>query len=146
MQIAASLMSFWLKSFQPQCAPGIFNLNQKFHGVSCFWGLYIHEIVQNQSRKTSVIGLPKFTIVKMARKCHHHATFTIENLIFEDYSFGSPMTDVFLDWFWILLYIWKPQKQETPWNFWSRLKIPGAHSEYISDQKLGNFSFWSNSQ
>ena len=90
-------------------------------------GLYIHETVQNQSRKTSVIGLPKFTIVKMARKCHHHATFTIENLIFEDYSFGSPMTDVFLDWFWILLYIWKPQKQETSWNFWSRLKIPGAH-------------------
>ena len=80
-----------------QCAPGIFNLNQKFHGVFCFQGFYIHEIVQNQSRKTSVIGLPKFTIVKMARKCHHHATFTIENLIFEDYSFGSPMADVFLD-------------------------------------------------
>ena len=24
-----------------QCAPGVFNLNQKFHGLSCFWGLYI---------------------------------------------------------------------------------------------------------
>ena len=42
-----------------QCAPGIFNLDQKFHGVSCFWGLYMHKIVQNQSRKTSVIRLPK---------------------------------------------------------------------------------------
>ena len=91
MQIAIALYSM------SQCAPGIFNLDQKFHGVSCFWGRYIHEIVQNQSRKTSVIGLPKFTIVKMARACHHHVTFTIENLIFEDYSFGSPMTDVFLD-------------------------------------------------
>ena len=40
---------------------------------------------------------PKYTFVKMARKCHHHATFTIENLFLEDYSFGSPMTDVFLD-------------------------------------------------
>ena len=25
----------------------------------------------------------------------------------------------------------KPQKQETPWNFWSRLKIPGAHCDKI---------------
>ena len=81
----------------PQCAPGIFNLDQKFHGLSCLWGIDIHEIVQNQSRKTSVIGLPKFTIVKMARKCPLHATFITENLIFEDYSFGRPMTDVFLD-------------------------------------------------
>ena len=53
--------------------------------------------VSNQLKKPSVIGLPKFTIVKMARKCHHHATFTMENLIFEDYSFGGLMTDVFLD-------------------------------------------------
>ena len=84
-------------SYGSQCAPGIFNLDQNFHRVSCFWDLYTHEIVQNQSRKISVIGLPKFTIVKMARKCHHHATFTIEILFFEDYSVGSPMTNVFLD-------------------------------------------------
>ncbi len=80
-----------------QCTPVFFNLDQKFHGISCFWGLYIHETVQNQSRKTSVIGLPKFTTVNMARKCPQHASFRIENLFFEDYCFGSPMTDVFLD-------------------------------------------------
>ena len=83
----------------PQCAPapGIFNLNQKFHGLFCFWGLYIHETVWNLSRKISVISLPKFTTINMARKCHQQANFSIKNLFFEDYSFGSPMTDVFLD-------------------------------------------------
>ena len=40
------------------CAPGVFNLDQKFHGLSHFWGLYIHETVQNQPRKTSVMGFP----------------------------------------------------------------------------------------
>ena len=79
------------------CAPSIFNLNQKFHGFSCFLGIDIHETVQNQSRKTSVIRLPKFTTVNMARKWHQRASFSIENLFFEDYSFGSLMTDVFLD-------------------------------------------------
>ena len=47
-----------------QCTPGIFNLDQKFHGLSCIWRLNIHETVQNQPRKTSVIRLPKFTTVK----------------------------------------------------------------------------------
>ena len=42
-----------------QCAPSIFNLDQKFHGLSCFWGIDINEAVLNQSRKTSVIRLPK---------------------------------------------------------------------------------------
>ena len=36
------------------------------------------------------------------------------------------MTDVFLHWFWTVLHTWKSQKQESPWNFWSRLKIQGA--------------------
>ena len=80
-----------------QCIAGIFNLDQKFHGLSCIWGLYIHETVQNQSRKTSVIRLPKFTTVNMARIWHQRASFSIENLFFEDYSFGSLMTNVFLD-------------------------------------------------
>ena len=53
-----------------QCASGIFNLNQKFHELLCYWGLYINETVQNQSRKTSVIGLPKFTTANMGRKRH----------------------------------------------------------------------------
>ena len=86
-----------IKSLQAQCAPSIFNLDQKFHGLSCFWGIDIHETVQNQSRKTSVIRLPKFTTVNMARKWNQQASFSIENLFFEDYSFGSLMTDIFLD-------------------------------------------------
>ena len=57
-----------------QCAPSIFNLDQKFHGLSCFWGIDIHETVQNQSRKTSVIRLPKFTTVNMARKWNQQAS------------------------------------------------------------------------
>ena len=56
-------------STHTQCALGIFNLEQNFHGLSLFCGLCIHETVQNQSGKTSVVGLPKFTTVNMARKC-----------------------------------------------------------------------------
>ena len=78
-------------------------------------------------KKTSVIGLPKFTIATIARKCHQHASFSKENLFFKDCSFGSLMTDVFLDWFWTVSCISIPQKQESPWNYWSRLKILEAH-------------------
>ena len=80
-----------------QCTPGIFNLNQKFHGLSCLLGIDIHETNQNQSRETSVIRLQKFTTVNMVRKCHQWASFSIGNLFFEDYSIGSLMTDVFHD-------------------------------------------------
>ena len=69
--------------------------DQKFHRLSYFWGLYVHEINQNQSRKTSGIGLPKFTTVNMARKCPQDAIFSIEKLFLEDYCFGSLMPDVF---------------------------------------------------
>ena len=66
-----------------KCTPSIFNIDQKFHGLSCFWGLYIHETVQNQSGKKSVIGLPKFTTVNMAKKCNQIASFSsIEKLVF----------------------------------------------------------------
>ena len=63
-----------------QCTPDIFNLDQKFHGLSCFWGIDIQETVQNQSRKTPVIRFPKFTTVNMARKYHQRAGFSKENL------------------------------------------------------------------
>ena len=46
-------------------------------------------------KKNSVIGLPKFTIVIMTENWHQLASFSKENLFFEDYSFGSPMSDVF---------------------------------------------------
>ena len=88
--------------------PSTFNLDQKFHGLSCFWGIDIHKTVQNQSRKTSVIRLPKFTTVNMARKWHQRPSFSIDNLFFEDYFFGSLMTDIFLDWFLTFLFIWNP--------------------------------------
>ena len=80
-----------------QCASSNFNLDQKFHRLSCFWDIDIDEAVQNQSRKTSVIRLQIFTTVNMARKCHGRASFSIENLFFEDYSFGSLMTYIFLN-------------------------------------------------
>ena len=80
-----------------QCAPSIFNLDQKFHGFSCFWGIDIHETVQNKSRKKYVIKLPKFTIINMTRKYYQRASFSIENLFYEHYSFGSLMTDVFIE-------------------------------------------------
>ena len=56
-----------------QCAPGVFNLDQKFHGLFCFCDLDIYKIVQNHMKKPSVNGVPTiftFSIVKMALKCH----------------------------------------------------------------------------
>ena len=64
-----------------QHAPGIFNLDQKIHGFSYFWGIYIYETVQNQSRKTSLIRLPKFTIVDIAGKCHQYASCFLRLLL-----------------------------------------------------------------
>ena len=49
--------------YQTQCAPGIFNPNQKVHGLFHFYNADMHKTVQNQLKKPSVIGLPKFTIV-----------------------------------------------------------------------------------
>ena len=46
-----------------QCAPGFFNPNQKVHGLFDFYNAVMHKTVQNQLKKPSVIGLPKFTIV-----------------------------------------------------------------------------------
>ena len=48
-----------------QCAPGSFNLNQKVHGLYHFYKAVIYKTIQNQLKKPSVIGLPKFTIVNM---------------------------------------------------------------------------------
>ena len=82
----------------PQCTLGIFTLDKSSMDFLAFVALiYLHKTIQNLSRKASVIKLPKFTTVNMSRKCHQQATFSIENLFFEDYSFGSRMTDVFLD-------------------------------------------------
>ena len=56
-----------------QCAPGVVNLDQKFHGLFCFCDLDICEIVQNQLKKASANGVPTiftFPIVKMAENCH----------------------------------------------------------------------------
>ena len=50
-------------NLRSQCAPGFFNLNQKVHGLFDFYNAVIYIKVQNQLKKPSVIGLPKFTIV-----------------------------------------------------------------------------------
>ena len=47
--------------------------------------------------KTSVIRLPKFTIVNMAENCHQPASFSKENTFFVDYFFGSLMSDIFFN-------------------------------------------------
>ena len=46
-----------------QCAPGFLNLIQKVHGLFDFYNAVKYIKVQNQLKKPSVIGLPKFTIV-----------------------------------------------------------------------------------
>ena len=46
-----------------QCVPGFFNPNKKVHGLFHFYNAILYKIVQNQLKKPSVIGLPKFTIV-----------------------------------------------------------------------------------
>ena len=50
-----------------QCAPAFFNPNQKVHGLFHFYNADMHKTVQNQLKKPSVIGLPKFTIVNWLR-------------------------------------------------------------------------------
>ena len=50
-------------SYLSQGAPGFFNPNQKVHGLFHFYNADMHKTVQNQLKKPSVIGLPKFTIV-----------------------------------------------------------------------------------
>ena len=92
LQSYSELQGRW---FRAQCAPASFNLNQKVHGLYHLYKAVTYKTIQNQLKKPSVIGLPKFTIVKLAGKCHKHTSFTIENLFFEDYCFGSPMTDGF---------------------------------------------------
>ena len=56
-----------------QCAPGIFNLEQKFHGLSCFCGFHVCKRVQNQLKKHLSLGFQnsnskkaKFSIMKFA--------------------------------------------------------------------------------
>ena len=82
-------------------------------GLSCFWDIDVNEMVQNQSRKTSVIRLPRFTTENIAKKWPQNANFSIKNLVFDNYCFVSLMRGVFLDWFLALFYIWTPQKHGT---------------------------------
>ena len=57
----------------------------------------MYKTIQNQLKKMSVIGLPKFTIVNMAENCHQPASFSKENMFFVDYFFGSLMSDIFFN-------------------------------------------------
>ena len=62
-------------------------------------GLYTHETVQNQSRKASVIRLPRSIIVSMAGKGHQNASFST-TFVFWGFLFWKPDINVFLGWFW----------------------------------------------
>ena len=53
----------WAWNCEAQCAPGFFNPNQKVHGLFHFYNAVVYKTVENQLKKPSVIGLPKFTIV-----------------------------------------------------------------------------------
>ena len=82
-----------------QCVPGFSNPDQKVHGLFHFYIAGIYKTDQNQLKKPSVIRFPKFTSIDMAEKCHQRPSFSIENMFFEDYCFGTLMTDGFLNWF-----------------------------------------------
>ena len=58
-----------------------------------------YKTIWNQLKQTAATGLSEFNSVNMAGKCYKHASFSIENLFFEGYSFGSLMPDGFLGWF-----------------------------------------------
>ena len=48
------------------CAPGFYNPKQKFHWLYHCCSAVIYKTGQHQLNKTSVIWLPKFTIIRMA--------------------------------------------------------------------------------
>ena len=112
-----------------QCAPVIFNLDQKFHVLSWFGGIYIHETVQNQSRKISVIRLPKFTIVNMVRKWHQHASFSIELVFWRLLSWKpndrclSMLSMVFIKNFYYFFIFKKTSPKCTPGIFYLDQKL-----------------------
>ena len=80
-----------------QCVPGFSNPNQKDHRLFQFYIAGIYKTDQNQLKKPSVTRFPKFTSIDMAEKCHQCLSFKIENPFFEDYCFGSLMTDGFFN-------------------------------------------------
>ena len=91
-------------SFNTQCGHAFSNPDQKVHGLLHFCIAFTYETIQNQLKKISDIGLPKkwsskniFSLLKLAGWWQFSAMFTIGN-------FWSPITDVFLNWFWIVLY------------------------------------------
>ena len=95
----------WFLQPKPKSPWIFYNPNKKDHGLFHFYIAVIFKKDQNQLQKTSVIGLPEFTSINMAEKCHQWASFSIENPFFEDYSFGSPMRNGFFNWFWSVLHI-----------------------------------------
>ena len=84
-----------LLDYFTKCAPAFSKPNQKVHGLFLFYIAVICKTDQNQLKRPSVIGLPKFTSMNLVEKCHQQTIFSIENQFFEDYCFGSLMTDDF---------------------------------------------------
>ena len=92
-----------VQGIMSQCAPYVFNLDQKFHGLFCFYDIDICKIVQNQLKKPSVNGVPTiftFPIVKMAEKRHqieNRTTFSKENPFFDCSCYGTLLADGFFN-------------------------------------------------
>jgi len=83
----------------------------------------------SQRGKKKVLSIFEF-LTRLSEIGDYNQSGSIRNTswVFRKFRYWTQCAPgIFLDWFWTLLLIWKPQKQETPWNFWSRLKIPGAH-------------------
>ena len=81
-------IQFLNSNFDSQCATGVSNLDQKFHGLFHFCDIDTCKAVQNNLKKPSVNSLPKqqsskngFSILKLLQYSiwrHFLAIFTIE--------------------------------------------------------------------
>ena len=85
-----------------QCAPEVFNLDKKVQGWNFFSYLLWCKTSQNQSRKTSVIRLPFELPVNQCQPSG--PGWQIVQHWLAGSSEGSLITDVFLDWFWLVLH------------------------------------------
>ena len=120
-----------------QCAPGVSNLDQKFHGLFHFCDIDTCKTVQNNMKKPSVNSLPKqqsskngFSILKMSPFSiwrHFWGHFYYRNFKIV----GRLLTDGFFNWLWTVSHKRKSQKWKSRWNFWSRLETSGTHCVHL---------------
>ena len=68
-----------------QYTPAFSSPDQNFHGLFHFYIVVMYKKNSESVDKIYVIGLLKFTIVYMAENCHQPASFSKENMVFEDF-------------------------------------------------------------